>query len=103
MLDEEPLGYGGGVSAPMTSGAVSAPSYAPSYAPAYATGPTAVIDTRPQLTYSGWNVFALFVCLILMTLAGIMMVDMLRHMWSWNEGVELRSPMMDKFVEWIGW
>ncbi len=51
-----------------------------------------------EAEYSLWNVVGLGCCLFLLALVGIMMTDLLRNMWSWNQEYSLNSTLMDAIV-----
>jgi excisionase family DNA binding protein len=59
-------------------------------APGYATVP----DTR----FGAGSVIALGLCSIIMTITGIMMYDIIRNMWSWNEPLSVDSKLMDMIL-----
>lgn len=52
--------------------------------------------------YSGWQIAGLAVCVFLLMLCGMMMFDLLRNMWSWEEPFTLNSQLMDMILGWIG-
>lgn len=58
----------------------------------------ATIAAPIDAEYSIWNVIGLGTCLFLLSLAGIMMFDLLRNMWSWNQEYSLNSSLMDAIV-----
>ncbi|MEX0820031.1 MAG: helix-turn-helix domain-containing protein [Pirellulaceae bacterium] len=57
----------------------TAPTPAAAAAQAYAAEP-------PQTPYSIWNVLGLLVIILFLSLSGIVMTDMLKNMWAWDEG-----------------
>lgn len=59
--------------------------------------------TVPEAPYSIWNVLSLAVCFIFLGLTGMMMFDLLRNMWSWDQSYALNSDIMDGFIKMIGW
>jgi excisionase family DNA binding protein len=59
--------------------------------------------TVPEAPYSIWNVLSLAMCFIFLALTGMMMFDLLRNMWSWDESYALNSSIMDGFINMIGW
>lgn len=58
----------------------------------------ATVAAPIEAEYSIWNVVGLGCCLFLLALAGIMMMDLLRNMWSWNREYSLNSTLMDAIV-----
>ena len=48
--------------------------------------------------YSIWNVAGLGTCLFFLSLAGIMMFDLLRNMWSWQQEYSLNSSLMEAII-----
>ncbi|MCD4727524.1 MAG: helix-turn-helix domain-containing protein [Pirellulales bacterium] len=52
--------------------------------------------------YTGWQIAGLAVCVVLLMLCGMMMFDVLRNMWSWNEAFTVNSSLMDTILGWIG-
>lgn len=51
--------------------------------------------------YTGWQIAGLAVCVVLLILCGMMMFDLLRNMWSWNEAFTVNSGLMDTILGWI--
>jgi len=49
----------------------------------------------PEAPYSVWNVLSLALCVIFLTLTGMMMYDLLRNMWSWDSPYSVNSSLMD--------
>lgn len=58
----------------------------------------ATIAAPVDAEYSIWNVVGLGTCLFFLTLAGVMMFDILRNMWSWNQEYALNSSIMDAII-----
>ena len=58
----------------------------------------ATIAAPIEEEYSIWNVVGLGTCLFFLTLAGVMMFDILRNMWSWNQEYALNSSLMDAII-----
>jgi len=55
----------------------------------------------PEASYSVWTVMSLILCFLFVALSGMMMFDLLRNMWSWNQPYEANSAIMDALVEMI--
>jgi len=54
----------------------------------------------PEAPYSIWNVLAMFVCIAVLCLVGMMMADLVRNMWSWDHGVyTVNSSIMDSIID----
>jgi excisionase family DNA binding protein len=49
----------------------------------------------PEATYSIWNVMGLGAISLILGLTGIMVFDVVRHIWSWDEPYSLSSTLMD--------
>jgi hypothetical protein len=89
LLDEDsgqldPLGMPGGAAA-MGGGAAAA-----------AAGPVTVI--RSETRFSGLDVVLLSMCLLGLSVTGIMMYDLVRNMWSWETPYSFNSSLMDMIV-----
>ena len=52
----------------------------------------------PETPYSGLQVTALTLCLVLLILCGWMSYDLLRNMWGWNGAYAVNSKLMDMIV-----
>jgi hypothetical protein len=52
-----------------------------------APGAVVVADATADTPFSMWNVMGLASCLLLLGLCGMMLFDLLRNMWSWEQGV----------------
>jgi len=68
------------------------------------TAPAPLIQPKQavEAPYSIWNVLSLMFILLLLSLTGMMMVDLLRSMWSWEGTYSINSPIMDKIIEMFG-
>jgi hypothetical protein len=54
----------------------------------------------PEAPYSIWNVLAMFVCIAMLCLIGMMMADLVRNMWNWEHGTyTVNSSLMDSLIE----
>jgi excisionase family DNA binding protein len=49
----------------------------------------------PEAPYTGWNLASLSVCSFVLLLAGMMMYDLMRNMWSWGGAYQVNSSIMD--------
>lgn len=53
------------------------------------------VSMIPEATYSVWNVVGLGMITLLLGLGGIMVFDVVRHIWSWDAPYSLNSTLMD--------
>jgi len=53
------------------------------------------VAALPEAPYTVWNVVSLVFCAIFLMLAGMMMYDLVRNMWSWDQPVAVNSSLMD--------
>ena len=100
MLDEDFAGAAG----PMGLGpAVPAAGSPLGAQPVYEGGPAGVPSmVLPEAPYSGLQVTALTVCLLLLIFCGWMSYDLLRNMWGWNGAYTVNSKLMDMLVGLFG-
>jgi excisionase family DNA binding protein len=63
--------------------------------PAGASFGQGAVATRADAQFSGWNVFFLSLCLVLLSLCGMMALDVVRSMWSWDEPYQVNSSLID--------
>ncbi|MEM8947606.1 MAG: helix-turn-helix domain-containing protein [Planctomycetota bacterium] len=66
----------------------------------YAAAPVAVA-TSPEAPYSVANILGLGSSALLLLIAGTMMLDMMRNIWSWDETFTLNSSLMDAILGWF--
>lgn len=50
---------------------------------------------RAEVQFTAWNVAFLTLCLVLLSLCGMMALDVVRSMWSWNEPYSVNSTLID--------
>jgi len=62
----------------------------------------AAVSAGTEAPYSIGNVLLLGSCALLLALGGIMMLDMIRSIWSWNEPYALNSSMLDALLGLLG-
>lgn len=55
----------------------------------------------PEQPYSVANILGLGSSVVLLILAGTMMLDMMRNIWSWEESFSLNSSLMDAILGWF--
>lgn len=83
--------------APMGMG--GQPMYSPDGTPMGAGAGPMVL---PEAPYSGLNVFALTLCVLLLVLCSVITFDMMRNMWSWNGTYGVNSWLMDTVLGLFG-
>jgi excisionase family DNA binding protein len=62
---------------------------------AYAAGP-------PETPYSIWNVLSLVFIALLLAITGMLMTDLVRNMWTWDQPYSASTPIMDLFIRIAG-
>ncbi|NLE39746.1 MAG: helix-turn-helix domain-containing protein [Pirellulaceae bacterium] len=55
----------------------------------------AVGAALPEAPYSVLNIVGLAFCTIVLMFVGMMMYDLMRNMWSWNQPMDVNSALMD--------
>lgn len=91
LLEEE---QGGPAPLPDLGGAaLGAPGLAPMQQP------VAPIGELPETPYDIWNVLGLAVVTLSLSVCGIMMVDLMRNIWSWEGTFSFNSSLMDAIVK----
>ena len=91
MLEEDISGADTMVGGPMAAAA----------APGLAGAPGMMMaPVLPEAPFSIWNVLAMFVCVAVLCLVGMMMTDLVRNMWNWEHGTyTVNSGLMDALIE----
>ena len=56
----------------------------------------------PEATYSIWNIIALLSIFVVLGLTGMLMMDLVRNMWSWGEPFTASTPIMDMMIKLAG-
>ena len=64
-----------------------------------AVGTVTPLEAASESTFTGWHVFALSMCVLLLTLSGMMVVDLVRNMWSWDQVYNVNSTIMDALLK----
>jgi excisionase family DNA binding protein len=75
----------------LLGGGLGTPSYAGAAA---AFAPVASVQVE-ETQFTGWQVVFLSLCILMLGLCGIMVVDLVRNMWSWNEPYTVNSMLID--------
>ncbi len=65
---------------------------APAYAPA----------ARGEGEYSVWNIVGLGSCMFLLLFSVVLMLDMVRNIWSWDENLALNDSLLDSLLGMFG-
>lgn len=61
----------------------------------YADPGAAAVPASPEQPYTIGNVVFLSACTIMMLLTGLMGIDIVRNMWSWDENLSINSALLD--------
>ena len=66
------------------------------------TAPREFLAPAPEMPYSLWNVLALLLIVVTLSLTGMLMTDLLRNMWSWDSTYSASTPIMDSMIRLLG-
>ena len=66
------------------------------------TAPREFLAPAPEMPYSLWNVLALLLIVVTLSLTGMLMTDLLRNMWSWDGIYSASTPIMDSMIRLLG-
>jgi hypothetical protein len=66
------------------------------------TLPTVQLAAAQDLPYSIWNVLSLLAIVVILSITGMLMTDLVRNMWTWNETFTASTPVMDIMVRMFG-
>ncbi len=55
----------------------------------------------PEAPYSIWNVLSLACCALILMFGGMLMYDLIRNMWSWDQPYSVTSGIMDQVAGWF--
>jgi hypothetical protein len=66
------------------------------------TLPTVQLATAQDLPYSIWNVLSLLAIVVVLAVTGMLMTDLVRNMWTWDETFTASTPIMDVMVRMFG-
>jgi hypothetical protein len=58
----------------------------------------AAIMPAREAPYSVWNIVSLSFCTLILALAGLLMVDLMRNLWSWGTPYTITSSLADTIV-----
>lgn len=66
------------------------------------TMPTVQLGAAQDLPYSIWNVLSLLAIVVVLAITGMLMTDLVRNMWTWDETFTASTPIMDVMVRMFG-
>lgn len=66
------------------------------------TLPTVQLAAAQDLPYSIWNVLSLLAIVVVLAVTGMLMTDLVRNMWTWDETFTASTPIMDVMVRMFG-
>jgi hypothetical protein len=81
-------------------GALEAAEAAPVTQPALPE--SALYGAMPEMPYSIWNVLSLLSIVLILSVTGMLMTDLIRNIWTWNEPYAASTPIMDMMVNLFG-
>ncbi len=61
-----------------------------------------MLAVAPETPYSIWNVLSLLGIVIVLSLTGMLMTDLVRNMWTWEDPYTASTPVMDLAVRMFG-
>jgi hypothetical protein len=66
------------------------------------TLPTVQLAAAQDIPYSIWNVLSLLGIVVILAVTGMLMTDLVRNMWTWDETYTASTPVMDVMVRMFG-
>lgn len=63
-------------------------------APSPGFGAVATVPVQ-EAQFNGWHIAFLSMCIVLLGLCGIMVVDLIRNLWSWDQPYQVNSTIID--------
>jgi hypothetical protein len=61
------------------------------------------LAAQPEAPYSIWNILGLLSILLMFTLTGVFMTDIVRNMWLWEDGLDVSSSIATGITSALGW
>jgi hypothetical protein len=58
--------------------------------------------TLPEAPFSVWNVLSLLLVVLMLSVIGMLMTDVIRNMWTWNEGFAGAGGIANSIVSMLG-
>jgi hypothetical protein len=71
-------------------------------APALVTAGAQMVPAGREAAYPLWINMTLVGCFLMLFLSGMMMYDLVRNMWSWDQPYSVNSSIMDTVLSWFG-
>ena len=56
----------------------------------------------PEAAYTAWNIMALLLVVLLLSVTGMLMADIVRNMWAWNGDVSATSGLANSIIDALG-
>ncbi len=56
----------------------------------------------PEAAYTAWNILALLFVVLLLSVTGMLMADIVRNMWTWNGDISASSGLANSIIEALG-
>lgn len=66
------------------------------------TLPTVQLAAAQDIPYSIWNVLSLLTIIVILAITGMLMTDLVRNMWTWDQTFTASTPIMDVMVRMFG-
>lgn len=66
-------------------------------------GDVVTVPATPEAPFSVWNIVGLSCCAVLLILGGLLVSDLMRNMWSWNQPAEITSGLLTSLGQTFGW
>jgi len=66
------------------------------------TLPTVELAAAQDIPYSIWNVLSLLAITVILAVTGMLMTDLVRNMWTWDQTFSASTPIMDVMVRMFG-
>jgi hypothetical protein len=63
---------------------------------------SAVVAGAPDIPYSIWNVLSLLAIVLILSVTGMLMADLVRNMWTWDSPYTASTSIMDLAVKMFG-
>jgi excisionase family DNA binding protein len=67
-----------------------------------AAGAVPIGAEAPEAAYSAWNIMALLMVVLLLSVTGMLMADIVRNMWAWNGEIAATGGLAKSIVEALG-
>ncbi len=77
-MDQQLDAFGAGAAAPMA-------------VPTFGVGPVGI----PEAPYTIWNILGLAAILLFFSLSGVLLSDIMRNMWAWEDGLDISTSISE--------